>query len=76
MFSDHDRNKNTFEFNYWIGGSGMGEVVMEQNHRRITLRRFQREICPRALEARRTQMLESMGAREPSSALGKAGKYE
>ena len=61
-FSDQDRNKNTFEFNYWIGGSGMGEVVMEQNHRRVTLRRFQRDVCPRTMEARRKEMLESMGA--------------
>jgi hypothetical protein len=44
MFDNHDRNKNTFEFNYWIGGSGMGEVVMEQNHRRVSLRRFQRQL--------------------------------
>ncbi len=43
MFDDHDRNENTVDFNYWIGGSGMGEVVMEQNRRRISLRRWQRE---------------------------------
>jgi hypothetical protein len=43
IFSDHDRNKNTVDFGYWIGGSGMGEVIAEQNHRRISLRRFQRE---------------------------------
>ncbi|MBI5263853.1 MAG: hypothetical protein HY852_18750 [Bradyrhizobium sp.] len=42
-FSDHDRSRNTVDFSYWIGGSGMGEVIMEQNHRRISLRRFQRE---------------------------------
>ena len=41
LFDDHDRNKNTVDFNYWIGGSGMGEVVMEQNRRRVSLRRFQ-----------------------------------
>jgi hypothetical protein len=43
MFDDHDRNKNTVDFGYWIGGSGMGEVIMEQNRRRISLRRWQRE---------------------------------
>lgn len=43
MFDDHDRAKNTVDFGYWIGGSGMGEVIMEQNHRRISLRRWQRE---------------------------------
>jgi hypothetical protein len=43
QFNDHDRNRNTVDFSYWIGGSGMGEVIMEQNRRRISLRRFQRE---------------------------------
>lgn len=43
QFDDHDRNKNTVDFGYWISGSGMGEVVMEQTHRRISLRRWQRE---------------------------------
>jgi hypothetical protein len=43
MFDDHDRNKNTADFHYWIAGSGMSEVIAEQNHRRISLRRWQRE---------------------------------
>ncbi len=43
LFDDHDRNKNTADFNYWIGGSGMGELVMEQNRRRNSLRQWQRE---------------------------------
>lgn len=43
LFDDHDRNKNTVDFSYWIGGSGMGEVIAEQNRRRISLRRWQRE---------------------------------
>jgi hypothetical protein len=43
LFHDHDRNKNTVDFGYWIGGSGMGELIMEQNRRRISLRRWQRE---------------------------------
>jgi T5orf172 domain len=42
LFDDHDRNKNTVDFSYWIGGSGMGELIMEQNHRRISLRQWQR----------------------------------
>lgn len=33
-FDDHDRNRNTVDFTYWIGGSGLGEVIMEQNYRR------------------------------------------
>ena len=41
-FDDHDRNKNSLDFIYWINGSGMGEVINEQNHRRVSLRRFQR----------------------------------
>lgn len=43
MFDNHDRNKNTVDFGYWIGGSGIGELIAEQNHRRISLRRWQRE---------------------------------
>lgn len=43
MFDNHDRNKNSVDFDYWINGSGMGEVISEQNHRRISLRRWQRE---------------------------------
>lgn len=43
MFDDYDRNKNSVDFIYWINGSGMGELIMEQNHRRISLRNWQRE---------------------------------
>jgi hypothetical protein len=43
IFDNHDRNKNTVDFSYWIGGSGMGELLVEQNHRRISLRQWQRE---------------------------------
>lgn len=43
MFDNHDRNRNTVDFSYWIGGSGMGELVMEQNRRRVSLRSWQRE---------------------------------
>jgi T5orf172 domain-containing protein len=43
MFADRDRNKNSVDFDYWINGSGMGELIMEQNYRCISLRRWQRE---------------------------------
>ena len=43
LFDDHDRNLNTVDFGYWIGSSGMAELIVEQNHRRISLRRWQRE---------------------------------
>ena len=43
LFDNHDRSKNTVDFGYWINSSGMGELVMEQNHRRISLRQWQRE---------------------------------
>ncbi|MBZ9860007.1 hypothetical protein [Mesorhizobium sp. CA12] len=42
-FDDHDRNRNSVDFHYWIGSSGMGELVMEQNRRRISLRKWQHE---------------------------------
>lgn len=42
-FDDRDRSKNTVDFSYWISGSGMGEVIAEQNRRRISLSQFQRE---------------------------------
>lgn len=43
MFDDHDRARNTVDFSYWIGGSGMGELACEQNSRQISLRQWQRE---------------------------------
>ena len=45
LFDDQDRNKNSVDFSYWISGSGMGESIMEQNHRKVSLRRFQRDGC-------------------------------
>lgn len=42
-FSDHDRSLNTVDFGYWINGSGMAEIIMEQNRRLVSLRHFQRE---------------------------------
>jgi len=43
MFSDHDRSKHSVDFGYWIGSSGMGEVIDEQNRRKVSLRKWQRE---------------------------------
>lgn len=43
MFDDHDRNRNSVDFHYWIGSSGTGEVIMAQNHRGVSLRQWQRE---------------------------------
>jgi len=42
-FYDEDRDMNSVDFIYWVNGSGMSELIMEQNHRRISLRRWQRE---------------------------------
>jgi len=43
IFSDCDRNRNTIDFGYWIGSSGMAELIREQNSRRVSLRQWQRE---------------------------------
>jgi hypothetical protein len=43
MFDNHDRNKNTVDFGYWISGSGMAELIVEQNRRQISLRCWQKE---------------------------------
>jgi hypothetical protein len=43
IFDDHDRDENTYEFGYWIRGSGMAEVIAEFNSRRGSLRKFQRD---------------------------------
>jgi hypothetical protein len=42
-FYDEDRDMNSVDFIYWINGSGMAELVMEQDSRQISLRRWQRE---------------------------------
>lgn len=38
-----DRDWNSIDFIYWFQSSGMGELVMEQNYRQISLRRWLRE---------------------------------
>src|SRR5260370_20979076 len=43
LFDDHNRNKNSVDFDYWVNSSGMAELVIEQNYRRISLRQWQRE---------------------------------
>ena len=43
-FYDDDRDMNSVDFIYWFNSSGMGELVMEQNHRQISLRKWQREV--------------------------------
>jgi hypothetical protein len=42
-FYDEDRDMNSVDFIYWINGSGMAELIIEQNNREISLRRWQRE---------------------------------
>jgi len=42
-FYDEDRDMNSVDFIYWINRSGMSELIMEQGHRKISLRRWQRE---------------------------------
>ena len=41
-FYDDDPDWNSVDFIYWFSSSGMGELVMEQNHRRISLKRWLR----------------------------------
>jgi hypothetical protein len=42
-FSDNDRDLNSIDFIYRVNGSGMAELIREHNHRRISLRQWQRE---------------------------------
>jgi len=42
-FYDEDRDMNSVDSIYWINGSGMAELIIEQNRRRISLKRWQRE---------------------------------
>jgi hypothetical protein len=45
-FYDEDRDMNSVDFIYWIGSSGMGELLMEHSSRKISLRKWQREAGP------------------------------
>jgi hypothetical protein len=42
-FYDDDRDMNSVDFIYWFNGSGMGDLVLEQNYRKMSLRKWQRE---------------------------------
>jgi hypothetical protein len=42
-FYDDDRDMNSVDFIYWFNGSGLAEVAVEGNSRRLSLREWQRE---------------------------------
>jgi hypothetical protein len=42
-FYDEDRDMNSVDFIYWINGSGMAELLIKHNRRRISLKRWLRE---------------------------------
>jgi len=39
-FDDGDINKNSVDFIYWCNGSGISEIVIEQNRQRKSIRKF------------------------------------
>lgn len=41
-FYDEDPDWNTIDFIYWFNGTGLGELVQEQNHRKVSLRTWLR----------------------------------
>jgi len=44
-FYEQDRDMNSVDFIYWYNGSGMVEFQMERDSRRVSLRRFQRDLA-------------------------------
>ena len=44
-FYEQDRDMNSVDFTYWYNGSGMVEFQMERISRRVSLKRFQRELA-------------------------------
>ena len=52
-FYEKDRDMNSVDFIYWYNGSGMVEFRMERDSRRVSLKRFQRELAD---EARRMKI--------------------
>jgi hypothetical protein len=44
-FYEKDRDRNSVNFIYWYNGSGMVEFQMERDSRRVSLRRFQRDLA-------------------------------
>jgi hypothetical protein len=43
-FYEKDRDANSVDFIYWYNGSGMMEFAMERDDRRVSLRKFQRQL--------------------------------
>lgn len=43
-FYEKDRDANSVDFIYWYNGSGMLDFPIERNSRKVSLRRFQREL--------------------------------
>jgi hypothetical protein len=43
-FYDDDRDMNSVDFIYWVNGSGLSEVIAEQNHQKVSLRTFQQRV--------------------------------
>ena len=50
-FYQKDRDMNSVDFIYWYNGSGMMEFQMERCERRVSLRKFQRELADERREA-------------------------
>jgi len=44
-FYEKDRDMNSVDFIYWYNGSGMVEFQMERDSRRVSLKRFQRDLA-------------------------------
>jgi Meiotically Up-regulated Gene 113 (MUG113) protein len=44
-FYEKDRDRYSVDFIYWYNGSGMVEFQMERDSRRVSLRRFQRDLA-------------------------------
>lgn len=43
-FYEKDRDTNSVDFIYWYNSSGMPDFQMERDHRRLSLRKFQRSL--------------------------------
>jgi hypothetical protein len=46
-FSDTDRGRNSVDFIYWVNGSGMNEMTLDQSRRGVSRRRFLKEMSGR-----------------------------
>ena len=42
-FSDTNRDVNSVDFYYWFNGCGMTDFIAEQNHRKLSIKRFLRQ---------------------------------